>query len=161
LILIDFIAWELPEGATFPDIDPFEPLVAKFSTLWYSNNMNKKWKLNVVFHTYYTQLKLAIQSEPRMTPNALHMFQHLMKFSVDFHFIYITACDDEHKEQLQSYYKLTKEDLEEITKEWSTNLLVSTNLAEMFDINSPEDAQDTPGPSKTKKTQKTKKVEEV
>jgi hypothetical protein len=36
------------------------------------------------------------------------------------HFIYITACRDESKEELQSYYKLTDEDMEEITKEWST-----------------------------------------
>ena len=41
LILIVFITWEMPEGATFPDIEPFEPLVAKFSTLWYSSDMNK------------------------------------------------------------------------------------------------------------------------
>jgi hypothetical protein len=41
LILIAFIAWGLPKGATFLDIDPFEPLVVKFSTLWYSNDMNK------------------------------------------------------------------------------------------------------------------------
>jgi hypothetical protein len=47
LILIAFVAWELPEGATFPDIDPFEPLAAKFSTLWYSNDMNKQWQSNV------------------------------------------------------------------------------------------------------------------
>jgi hypothetical protein len=33
LILITFIAWEMSEGETFPDIDPFEPLVAKFSTM--------------------------------------------------------------------------------------------------------------------------------
>jgi hypothetical protein len=43
LILIDFIAWEMPEGTTFSDIDPFEPLASKFSTLWYSSNVNKQW----------------------------------------------------------------------------------------------------------------------
>jgi hypothetical protein len=53
LILITFIAWEMPKGATFPDVDPFEPLAMKFSTLWYSSDMNKQWKSNVVFHTYY------------------------------------------------------------------------------------------------------------
>jgi hypothetical protein len=41
LILISFIAWEMPEATTFLDIEPFEPLVAKFSTLWYSSGMNK------------------------------------------------------------------------------------------------------------------------
>jgi hypothetical protein len=50
LILISFVAWELPEGATFLDLDPFEPLATKFSTLWYSNDMSKKWKSNVIFH---------------------------------------------------------------------------------------------------------------
>jgi hypothetical protein len=64
LILIAFVAWELPEGTTFLNIDPFETLAAKFSTLWYLNDMNKQWKSNVVFNTYYTQLKLTIQSEP-------------------------------------------------------------------------------------------------
>jgi hypothetical protein len=108
LILIAFVAWELPEGATFPDLDPFEPLAAKFSTLWYSNDMNKQWQYNVIFHTYYSQLKVTIQSEPRMTPNNLHRFRPLMKFNVDRHFIYIIARADEHKEQLQSYYKMTE-----------------------------------------------------
>jgi hypothetical protein len=81
----------MPEGATFPDINPFEPLAAKFSTLWYSNDMNKQWKSNAIFHTYDNQLKTAIQYEPRITPNTLHRFRPLMKFSVDCHFIYITT----------------------------------------------------------------------
>jgi len=42
----------------------------------------------------------------------------LMKFSAHRHFIYITARANEHKQRLQSYCKLTKEDLEEITKDW-------------------------------------------
>jgi hypothetical protein len=33
LILIAFIAWDMPKGATFPNIDPFEPLATNFSTL--------------------------------------------------------------------------------------------------------------------------------
>jgi hypothetical protein len=102
----------MPEGATFPDIEPFEPLATKFITLWYSSDMNKKWQSNVVFHTYYNQLKRAIQSEPRMTPHTLHWFRPLMKFNIDRHFIYITVRTDEHKQQLQSYYKLTEEDLD-------------------------------------------------
>jgi hypothetical protein len=53
LILIMFNAWEMPEGVTFPNIEPFEPLVVKFSMLWYSSDMNKKWQSNVIFHTYY------------------------------------------------------------------------------------------------------------
>jgi hypothetical protein len=40
LILICFIAWEMPEGATFLDVKPFEPLATNFSTLWYSSDMN-------------------------------------------------------------------------------------------------------------------------
>ena len=59
LILIAFIAWEPAEGATFLEIKPFEPLVAKFYTLWYSSDMNKQWQSNDVFHTYFNQLKNA------------------------------------------------------------------------------------------------------
>jgi hypothetical protein len=158
LILIAFIAWEMPEGATFPDIEPFEPLAVKFSTLWYSSDMNKQWQSNVVFHTYYNQLKTTIQSEPRIMPNTLHRFRPLMKFSVDRHFIYITARADEHKQQLQSYYKLTEEDLEEITKDWSVDLLIPVDPVEMSDIDSPEAVHDTPGPSKTKKNEEAQDV---
>jgi hypothetical protein len=57
LILIAFIAWELPEGATFPEIEPFQPLATNFCTLWYSSDMNKQWQSNYVFHTYFNQLK--------------------------------------------------------------------------------------------------------
>jgi hypothetical protein len=53
--------------------------------------------------------------------------------------------------QLQSYYKLTEDDLEEITKEWSADLLVPVDPVEMSDVDSPETMSDTPGPSKTKK----------
>jgi hypothetical protein len=81
-----------------------------------------------------------------------------MKFSADHHFIYITTRTDEHKKQLQSYYKLTEEDLEEITKEWSVDLLILADPAEMSDIDSPEAMHDTPGPSKTNKTEEAQDV---
>jgi hypothetical protein len=41
LILITFIAWEMSEDVVFPETLPFEPLAAKFSTLWYTTDMNK------------------------------------------------------------------------------------------------------------------------
>jgi hypothetical protein len=40
-ILIAFIAWELPEGETFLDTTPFEPLAMKFCTLWYFSDIKK------------------------------------------------------------------------------------------------------------------------
>ena len=64
-----------------------------------------------------------------MTLNALHWFRPLMKFNADQHFIYIMARADEHKQQLQSYYKLTEEDMEEITKEWPTEFLIPVDQA--------------------------------
>jgi hypothetical protein len=56
---------------------------------------------------------------------------------------------------------LTEEDLEEITKEWSADLLIAANPVDISDITSPKAAQDTPGPSKTQKTTKTKKTKET
>jgi hypothetical protein len=149
----------MPEGATFPETEPFEPLAANFSTLWYSTDMSKQWYSNAIFHTYYTQLKTAIHFEPRMTPNTLHRFQPLMKFNTDHHFIYITPRADEHKQHLQSYYKLIEDDIEVITKDWSIDLLIPANPAELFDIDSPEAAQHTPGPSKTKKDEEIQDVD--
>jgi hypothetical protein len=32
----------MPEGETFPDIELFEPLVVKFTMLWYSSDMGKQ-----------------------------------------------------------------------------------------------------------------------
>jgi hypothetical protein len=52
-----------------------------------------------------------------------------MKFHTDRHFIYIFTWADEHKEELQLYCKLTEEDLEEITKEWSIELLIPVDPA--------------------------------
>jgi hypothetical protein len=95
-----------------------ESLATRFSTLWYTNDMVKQWQSNVVFHAYYLQLKSVIEAFPRMTLNTLHHYRLLAKFHADRHFIYITACRDESKEDLKSYYKLTDEDMEEITKEW-------------------------------------------
>jgi hypothetical protein len=67
-MLIAFVAWKMPEGATFPDIEPLEPLAVDFSILWYTNDMSKKWQSNAVFHDYYQQLKVSIESFPCMTP---------------------------------------------------------------------------------------------
>jgi hypothetical protein len=79
--------------------------------------MGKQWHSNAVFHTYYLQLKRTIKVVPHMTLNTQHRFRPLMKFHTDRHFTYITAHADESKEELQSYYKLTEEDLEEINKD--------------------------------------------
>jgi hypothetical protein len=98
LILIAFITWELSEGATFLEIEPFKPLATKLCTLWYSSDMNKQRQSNVVFHAYYNQLKNTIQSTPCLTPNTLHRFIPLIKFSTDCHFTYITAYAHEHKQ---------------------------------------------------------------
>jgi hypothetical protein len=46
-----------------------------------------------------------------------------------------------------------EEDLEEITKDWSTDFLIPTDPVEISDIDSPETMQDTPGPSRMKKTE--------
>jgi hypothetical protein len=143
----------MSEGVTFPYIEPFEPLATKFSTLWYPSDMNKQWQSNAIFHMYYNQLKVAIQATPPITPNTLHRFRPLMKFSENRHFIYITVHVDEHKQQLQSYYKLIEDDLMDITKEWSTDLLVPADPVEMSNVDSPETASNTIGPSKIKKTE--------
>jgi hypothetical protein len=68
-----------------------------------------------------------------MTLNTLHRFRPLMKLYVDRHFIYITVCRDEHKEQLQSYYKITEEDMDEITKECPAEFLIPVGQAEISD----------------------------
>jgi hypothetical protein len=41
VILIAFTPWDMLEGVTFPDIETFESLTAKFTTLWYSSDMGK------------------------------------------------------------------------------------------------------------------------
>jgi hypothetical protein len=53
IILIAFVAWQMPEEATFPEIEPSEPLATCFSTLWYNNDMTKQWQSNAMFHAYY------------------------------------------------------------------------------------------------------------
>jgi hypothetical protein len=69
-----------------------------------------------------------------MTSNTLHMFKPLAKFHADINFIYIIACRDEHKEEIQSYYKITEEDMEEITKEWPAEFLVPVDQVELSDV---------------------------
>jgi hypothetical protein len=90
----------MSKGMTFPEIEPSEPLAAKFTTLYYSSDMEKQWQFNAVFHTYYLQLKRDIESFPHMMLNTLHRFRPLAKFRIDRHLIYITTCGDEHKEEL-------------------------------------------------------------
>ena len=98
---------------------------------------------------YFNQLKVSIQAMPHITPNTLHRVRPLMKFNVDHNFTYITMRIDEHQQQLQSYYKLTKDDLEEINKEWLANLLVRVDPADISDVNIAKTMLDIP--SKMKK----------
>jgi hypothetical protein len=158
LILIAFFSSEMSEGATFSDIEPFDLLAAKFTMLWYSSDMGKQWDSNSVFHTYYLQLKRDIKYEPHMMPNTLQRFRTLMKFHTNRHFIYITAREDEHKGELQWYYKQIEEDLEEITKDWSVDFLIHADPAEMFDyeldsLEATHKEHDTPRTIRRKKTE--------
>jgi hypothetical protein len=68
IILIAFVTWKMPEGTTFLEIDPSESLAARFSIMWYANDMTKQWQSNAVFHAYYQQLKISIESFSCMTP---------------------------------------------------------------------------------------------
>jgi hypothetical protein len=45
--------------------------------------------------------------------------------------MYITACKDESKEELQSYYKLTDKDMEKITKKWLAEFFVPVEYADI------------------------------
>jgi hypothetical protein len=69
-----------------------------------------------------------------MTSNTLYRLWPLANFCADRHFIYITMCGDKHKEELQSYYKLTEKDMEEITKEWLMEFLVPVEQTELSDL---------------------------
>jgi hypothetical protein len=40
-ILISFVTWEKLEGAKFPEVEPSKPPAARFTTLWYSSDMEK------------------------------------------------------------------------------------------------------------------------
>jgi hypothetical protein len=72
---------------------------------------------------------------------------------------------DESKEELQSYYKLTDEDMEEITKEWPAKFLVPVEDAELSDpdiIESPLVTQtEYDGQSSAKKKKKKEEVQDI
>jgi hypothetical protein len=58
---------------------------------------------------------------------------------------------------LQSYYKLTEEDLEEITKDWSADLLIPTDPSEIFgpkldNLDTTHKVKDTLGTNRRKNT---------
>jgi len=83
LILIAFVAWQMLIGVTFLEVELSELLAARFSTLWYMNDMSKQWQSNAIFHAYYQQMKHAIEAFPRMTSNTLHQYRPLAKFHAD------------------------------------------------------------------------------
>jgi hypothetical protein len=43
LILIAFIAWEMLDRVTFPEIESSKPVIANFTMLRYLSDMAKKW----------------------------------------------------------------------------------------------------------------------
>jgi hypothetical protein len=72
-------------------------------------------------------------------------------------------CIDENKEELQSYYNLTDEDMENITKEWSKEFLVHVADAELSDTDTIGSLMVTQVDhvGKSSETKKKKKQEEV
>jgi hypothetical protein len=126
--------------------------------------MDKKWHSNVMFDTYYVQMKRAIESFPCMMLKSLHRFRPFVKFYTNRHFIYITTHGDEHKEEIQSYYNLTEEDMEEINKEWPTEFLIPVDQEELSDpelIGSPvvtREEYDAPNNSRRKNKEEVQKL---
>jgi hypothetical protein len=82
--------------------------------------------------------------------------------SCSAYFIYLVSCitprADEHHQQLQCYYKLTEEYLEEINREWLVDLLILDDPIELSNVDSPKVVCDTPRPSKTKKNEESQDV---
>jgi hypothetical protein len=74
---------------------------------------------------------------------------------------------DESKEELQSYYKITEEDLEEITKEWPTEYLIPIDQVELSDpelIGNPvvtREEYDAPNSSRKKKKEEVQQLDNV
>jgi hypothetical protein len=68
-----------------------------------------------------------------MKPCTLHQYWPIEKFCIDPHIIYISTRRDEHQEELQSYYKLTDEDMEQITKKCPKEFHVPIIDAELSD----------------------------
>jgi hypothetical protein len=58
---------------------------------------------------------------------------------------------DENKEQFHSYYKLTEEDLEEITKDWSVDLLIPAD-PKLESLEATHKEKNTPRTSRRRKT---------
>jgi hypothetical protein len=118
-----------------------------------------------VFHAYYLYLKNSIEAFPQMTPNNFHTYRLLAKFCIDRHFIYITTHRDESKEELQSYYKLSNEDMEDIIKESPEEFLVPIEDAELSNpeiIRSPLVTQiEYDGHSSEKKKKKREEVQDI
>jgi hypothetical protein len=75
------------------------------------------------------------------------------------------ACRDESKEELQSYYKLIDEDMEEITKEWPTEFLVPVEYSELSNLDIIESPLVTwvehDGQTSTKKKKKKEEVQNI
>ena len=49
--------------------------------------------------------------------------------------------------------------MEDITKDWSADLLIPANRAGVYDIDNPKTVQDTSRPSRTKKTEEVHKID--
>jgi hypothetical protein len=100
-----------------------------------------------------------------MTLNNLHQYRPLVKFHTDHHFIYITMCRDESKEELWYYYKLIEEDMEEITKEWPAKFLVPVGDEKLSHLDLIGSIVVTKteydGPSSAKKNKKKEEVQDI
>jgi hypothetical protein len=120
-----------------------------------------------MFHAYYQHLKVVIESFPCMIPHTLDKYRQVAKFQADPHFLYIIVCRDENQEDLHSYYKLTNEYMDQITKEWPEEFLVPIADAELFDtdtigspiVNRVEHVRQSSGMKKKKKQEEFQDIE--
>ena len=117
IVLMAFVTWKEPKYTQFL-LAWCECRGVHYANLWANANPKRKHVNNQVFYTYYQQPSTLIDSKPKITKDLTDLYKKRIRFMANMHRIYIKPQSVKDQDWYTGAYRMEKQDIEEIIKEW-------------------------------------------
>ena len=125
-MLIVLVGWKEPIEVQFIDVPPHIPGVARYASLWVSQDKESQQMTNTVFDFYAMSISYEILQTPRLTNELFSQYDGTTNFSVDMHHIFIQVHIDQNHQWFKLPYVVTKEEILTVVKQWPAEWLKDT-----------------------------------
>ena len=93
-MLIALVGWREPIEAQFVDVPPEMPGVARYASLWVSQDKALQQMTNYVFAFYSMNITYETLKTPRLSNELFSQYTGVADFKADMHNVFIQACAD-------------------------------------------------------------------